>query len=169
MKKLCLALALVLMLTGCAKPESFETMSDEYVEPQEIPAQQTSMLLDRESVSIQQGTDTDKIYLCDGFCVMVQTFAAGDLDATIRSVTGYPRDKLVVMEREKDGIKSFECVWASAGEGGDQVGRMLLLDDGNYHYALSVMAEAEKAGELTETWQLIFDSFQLGERESTKG
>ena len=169
MKKLCLALALVLMLTGCAKPESFETMSDEYVEPQEIPAQQTSMLLDRESVSIQQGTGTDKIYLCDGFCVMVQTFAAGDLDATIRSVTGYPRDKLVVMERETDGIKSFECVWASAGEGGDQVGRMLLLDDGNYHYALSVMAEAEKAGELTETWQWIFDSFRLGEQETTKG
>ena len=169
MKKLCLALALVLMLTGCAKPESFETMSDEYIEPEVVQAQQTSLLLDRESVSIEQETGTDRIYLCDDFCVMVQTFSAGDLDATIRSVTGYPKDKLIVMEREAGGIKSFECVWASAGEGGDQVGRMLLLDDGSHHYALSVMAEAEKAGELTETWQLIFDSFQLGERESTKG
>lgn len=169
MKKLCLWLVLMLMLTGCGDPESFETMSDEYVEMDAERAQQTSLLLAQESVSIEQDSNADRIYLCDDFCVMVQTFSAGDLDATIRSVTGYNKDKLMVMEREADGVSCYECVWASAGEGGDQVGRMLLLDDGSYHYALSVMAPANKAGELAPTWQLLFDSFAIGEPESTKG
>lgn len=169
MKKLCLAAAFVLMLTGCGVPENFETMSDEYIEPELMQAQQTSLLLDRETVSIGWDSGTDRIYICDDFCVMVQTFSSGDLDATIRSITGYAKEKLMVMERTEGELTSYECVWTSAGEGGDQVGRMLILDDGGHHYALSVMADAEKAGQLTETWELLFDSFALGQPESTKG
>lgn len=169
MKKLCLALVIVLMLSGCNAPESFETISDSYIEPQLPTAQPTSLLLAEETINIPQEAGSDRIYLCDDFCAMVETFSSGDLDATIRSITGYPKDKLTVMQRQTGGIDRYECVWVSAGEGGDQVGRMLLLDDGNYHYALSVMADAEKAGELPQTWQLIFDSFQLGERETDKG
>ena len=169
MKKLWLVAAIALTLTGCAKPENFETMSDQYEIPESVQAQQTNMLLDRESVSLGWENNEDKIYICDDFCVMVQTFSAGDLDATIRSVTGYGKEKLTVMERTTDGITRYECVWTSAGEGGEQVGRMLVLDDGTHHYALSVMAAAEKAGQLTETWQLLFDSFSIGQPESTKG
>lgn len=169
MKKLCLVAVLVLMLTGCAAPESFETISDLYVDQKTPEAQQTSLLLGQEAVSIEQETGTDRIYLCDDFCVMVQTFSAGDLDATIRSITGYSKENLMVMEHRENGITNYECVWVSAGEGGDQVGRMLILDDGIHHYALSVMADAEKAGELTPTWEVLFDSFAVGEPESTKG
>lgn len=169
MKKLCLGAMLILMLSGCNTPESFETISDSSIEPQLPPAQQTSMILAEETVQIQQDTGNEKIYLCDDYCVVVQTFSAGDLDATIRSITGFPRDKLTVMERKTGGIDRYECVWVSAGEAGDQVGRMVLLDDGNYHYALTVMAPADQAGELTDTWQLLVDSFTIGEPESTKG
>ena len=169
MKKLCVTAVLVLMLSGCGAPKSFETISDLYSEPQVQTAQQTSLLLAEEAVNIQQEADGDRIYVCDDYCVMVETFSSGDLDATIRSITGYPKDKLMVMERQSDGVTSYECVWVSAGEGGDQVGRMLLLDDGVYHYALSVMAPEDKAGELTPTWQLLFDSFTIGQPESTKG
>lgn len=169
MKKLCLMAALVLMLSGCGKTEIFETMSDRYVIPEETPMQQTNMILDRETVSIGWEDGTDRIYLCDDFCVMVETFSAGDLDSTIRSITGYDKEKLTVLERSTDGLRSYECVWASAGEGGDQVGRMLILDDGEHYYALSVMADAQKAGELAQTWQLLFDSFSIGQPESTKG
>lgn len=170
MKKLCLGLILVLMLAGCGNPDVFETMSDTYLVPEAVPAQQTSMLLSEDSaIQIENTSSNDSIYLCDDYCVMVQTFASGNLNATIRSVTGYAKDKLLVMQRETDGIRSYECVWASAGEGGDQLGRMLILDDGSHHYALSVMADAEKAGELTDTWQLLLDSFQIGIPETNKG
>lgn len=170
MKKICFGLMLVLLLTGCGNPESFETMADTYQIPEAVPAQQTSMLLSENSViQIENTSSNDSIYLCDDYCVMVQTFASGDIDATIRSVTGYRKDQLMVMQRENAGIRSYECVWAAAGEGGDQLGRMLILDDGNHHYALSVMADAQKAGELTDTWQLLLDSFQIGVPETSKG
>lgn len=169
MKKICLVLVAVLMLSGCGKPESFETLSDAYVQPEEVSAQQTSLILSEEAILLQQAAGEDRIYLCDDFCVMVQTFAAGDLDATIQSITGYSREKLTVMERQSQGINSYECVWASVGEAGDQVGRLRILDDGNYHYTVSVMADADKAGDLTDTWQLLLDSFAIGQPESTKG
>lgn len=169
MKKLCLIGALLLMLTGCGGPKEFETMADEYVVPDAVPVQQTSFLLAEETVSLGSSGNGDTLYLCDDFCVMVQTFSAGDLDATIRSITGYEKDKLMVIERQEDGLGSYACVWTSAGEGGDQVGRLLILDDGNHHYTLSVMAAAEKAGQLHDTWQLLFDSFAIGQPESTKG
>ena len=158
------------MLAGCGNPDVFETMSDTYLVPEAVPAQKTSMLLSEDSaIQIENTGSNDSIYLCDDYCVMVQTFASGDLNATIRSVTGYAKDKLLIMQREIDGIRSYECVWASAGEGGDQLGRMLILDDGSHHYALSVMADAENAGELADTWQLLLDSFQIGVPETSKG
>lgn len=170
MKKICFGLMLVLLLTGCGNPEPFETMADTYLIPEAVPAQQTSMLLSENSaIQIENTSSNDSIYLCDDYCVMVQTFASGDIDATIRSVTGYTKDQLMVMQRETAGVSSYECVWAAAGEGGDQMGRMLILDDGNHHYALSVMADAQKAGELADTWQLLLDSFQIGVPETSKG
>ncbi len=170
MKKLCFGMILVLMLGGCGNPAVFETMSDTYLVPEAVPVQQTSMLLSENSViEIENTSSNDSIYLCDDYCVMVQTFASGDIDATIRSVTGYAKDQLLVMQREVGDIRSYECVWASAGEGGDQMGRTIILDDGYHHYTLSVMADAEDAGELTDTWQLLLDSFQIGIPETNKG
>lgn len=170
MKKLAFVAVLALVLCGCSEPETFETMSDEYYEPEAVQAQQTSLILADESVvSIAGEENTDRIYLCDDFCIMVETFAGGDMETTIRSVTGFSKDKLLVMERKTDTLDAYECVWAAAGEGGDQLGKMLLLDDGSHHYVLSVMADAEKAGDLAETWQLLFDSFRIGEPEATKG
>ena len=48
---------MVLMLSGCGKPESFETLSDEYLEAELAPAQQTSFLLGEEAVSIENPTE----------------------------------------------------------------------------------------------------------------
>jgi hypothetical protein len=170
MKKLCFVWAVaVLLLAGCGAPADFETMADEYTPGEVAAPQQTGMILDREAVSIGGDSGMDRIYLCDDFCVMVQTFSAGDLDETIRSVTGYQKEKLTVLEHRSQGVTGYECVWVSAGEGGDQVGRFLILDDGAHHYTISVMADAEKAGELTDTWQLLLNSFTIGLPETTKG
>lgn len=163
MKKLIAIVMLVVLLAGCAQPEAFETMSDIYYEPEGSPVRQTVLVLPEDAaVTVMEEETAGSIYLCDGYCVMVQTLASGDLDATLRSVTGYPREKLLVMERQDENGSRYECVWAAAGEGGDQVGRTLVLDDGSYHYTLTVMADAENAGDLADTWQGIFDSFRLG-------
>lgn len=162
MKKWVIVAVLALLLTGCSEPESFETMSDVYYEPQIPTASKIALVLPEEAaVSVMEDPLTGSIYLCDGYSVTVQSLSAGDLDATLREVTGYPRENLLVMEREDGDNRRYECVWAAAGEGEDQVGRAVVLDDGSYHYVLTVMAGAAKAGDLAQTWQQIIDSFGI--------
>ena len=167
MRKLWLLPVLILLLSGCAAPESFETMADIYEEPELPEAQPVSILLEEAAVAVSD--EEDWLYLCDDYCVMVQTFAGGDLEGTLREVTGFSRDKLTLMEYRRGDLSCYECVWVSAGEGSDQVGKLRLLDDGNHHYVLSVMAPASQAPELTDTWEKLFESFRLGELDTTKG
>ena len=123
---------LLVLLAGCTQPKDFETMSDSYLEPELPLAQKVSFAL-----------------------------PAGNLDATLREVTGYGRDKVQLWQRKDGDISRYSCVWVSLGEGGDQMGKATILDDGNYHYVLTVMAAAEDAGELTDTWQTLMESFSI--------
>lgn len=161
MKKFVLILGLVLLLTGCA-PADYETMADVYEEPErKMPANLLAALPPDATVLTMEDGQTGSMWLCDGYTVSVQTLASGDLDATLRQVTGYGKDQLAVMERRQDSLKRYECTWVCAGEGGDQVGRTVILDDGSYHYALSLLTDAERAGELKEAWGQILDTVSL--------
>ena len=113
------------------------------------------------SVTVLEGEDVGKLYLCDDYTVTVQTFASGDLKKTLRLLTGYEKEELTLMQTLQDGAKRYECVWIAAGESEDQVGRACLLDDGNYVYAVTAMAGESQAGALTQAWQEMFASFRL--------
>ncbi len=168
MKKLLLWL-LPLFLAGCAQPKEFETMADSYEIPELPPAEEVSLLLPTEAAATVMETGDDAtIYLCDGYTVAVQTFQGGDLNKTLLAVTGYGRDQLTVMSWQQGELTRHECVWTAAGENGDQVGRTLVLDTGNWHYTLSLMASAEQAGALQTVWQEILESFRLGYEVSEK-
>ena len=65
------------------------------------------------------------------------------------------------MQTRRGSADCYECVWTGAGEGGDQMCRAMVLDDGRFHYAVTVMAAADDAGDLAKTWQTIFDSVKL--------
>ena len=170
MKKIVWVLALALCLSGCGEPESFETMSDQYEIPSLPQARETVMWLPEEAAVHVFQPEGELLEF--GECtVWAQTLEAGDLDATLRAVTGFPREKLTVIEtRVPDGIR-YLCAWAAAGEGGDRVGRTLVLDDGSYHYTLSLSAPAEAAGDLALTWADMMASFRLrcDDEEITKG
>ena len=162
MKKCFILVLVILLLAGCGAQETFETLSDAYIQPVSAPAWQ--MLLDvpqDAGVTVLQGEDAGRIYLCDGYTVTVQTMESGDLQKTLRTLTGYEKEELTLMQTLQDGAKRYECVWVSAGEGENQVGRLCLLDDGNYTYAVTAMAGESKAGELMKVWQELFDSFRL--------
>ena len=152
----------VALLSGCGQPVDFETMSDNYLQ-QELPQPcKANFWLPEDATQTVLGNGvTDTLYLCDGYTVAVQTLPAGNLDATLREVTGYGRDRVQFWERKEGENSRFVCVWVSAGEGGDQTGKATILDDGNYHYVLSVMVPAEDAGELADTWQYLMDSFSI--------
>lgn len=160
MKKLLILIAFMFLLTGC-KDKEFETISDVYEPPAQQAGEVSLALPEDASVTIMENDSMGKIYLCDGYTVLVETLQAGDLDRTLRAVTGYSKDTLTVMQTEEENIKRYNCVWTCAGEGGNQVCRSVILDDGNFHYAVTVMADESAAGDLSNTWQKILSSASI--------
>ena len=162
MKKLgMMILAAVLLLAGCSAAPVYETLDGVDVNGQ-LPAAKTIRFDLPEDATVQtvQG-GPGRIYFCDGYEIMVETVSAGDLDKTLRSLTGFSRDALTLMQTKVDGVDRYSCVWTSVGEGGEQIGRATILDDGGYHYCLSVTAPAQDALELQPVFSALFASFTL--------
>lgn len=161
-KKLGIVLALGLILSGCGAQETFETVSDLYAQPVSAVLQQVVMDIPQEATAtVMQSDSAGTMYLCDDYTITLQTFTSGDLDKTLQSATGYGKDRLQIMQTRTDNAKRYLCAWTAAGEGQTQVGRTCVLDDGTYHYVLTVMADENRAGELTRTWQSLMESFRI--------
>ena len=159
MKIIICVLCLVLLLSGCSSLD-FETISDNLLPPQEIPASKMTVDLPEDAIQISYH-ETGRLYCCDGYELTMEILPSGDLSQTIRELTGYPQDCLTVLETGTGELDRYECSWIAAGEGSDQVGRTVILDDGNYHYAISVTASADDAGSLQQVWQELLRSFAL--------
>lgn len=162
MKKAWILVALVCMvvLCGCNAQQTMETVADDksVFAPKTVGKIQLSIPAD---VPVLENTDGGQLYLCDGYTVAVQTLAGGDIGKTFQQISGYDQDSLTVMKTVQDGNACYESAWCTAGEGGDQTCRGLVLDDGVYHYAVTVMADYALAGSLQEIWGDLFDSILL--------
>ena len=150
------------MLAGCAATGSFEQLQDVYVpETLSEPAMiQLTLPADAAAQTLTGGSG--RLYFCDSYEIAVETLAGGDLDRTLQILTGCNRDDLTLLETGS-GEKRWETVWTAAGEGSQQVGRLLVVDDGSYHYCVSVMADALDAGALQESWEALFSSVVLSQ------
>lgn len=152
----------ILLLSGCSAEETFETVADELVQSVSAPVRQMLAVLPEEAAAPASENDAGKLYQCDGYEIILQTLPSGDLNATIQSISGYIRDNVTVMGTRTQDYKRYEFVWASAGETGDRIGKAAILDDGNYHYCLSVLSDVDRAEEYAQVWSEMFDSFTLG-------
>jgi len=152
---------LTVLLAGCSAAPTLETLGDVYSPQEQIVQREVLLSLPSEAavqvISGERGT----LYLCDGYEITRQTLLSGNLSATLRELTGYEKDKLTIIETGLTDATRYECVWTAAGEDGDVVGRAAVLDDGCHHYCLTVMADADDAGQLQKTWQEIFASYGL--------
>lgn len=164
MKK-CWIFLVALFLTGCAAEETFETVADEQLVPVYAQAREIFVELPEEAAAPAVESGSGRLYLCRDYEISIQTMTSGDLDSTIRQVCGYGREDLTVMETEKDGIPCYSFAWACAGENGDRVGRAMVLEDGAYHYVLTVLTDAASAKENQAQWQRMFETFSLAEGE----
>ena len=162
MKKCVLLLLSAIILAGCAREDTFETVADEINQSVAAPRAEIVVDLPEEAAAPVAQGDAGTLYQCDGYEIALQTFASGDLDATLRSATGYGREDLTVIETRLGEFKRYDLVWSCLGEMGDQVGRACVLDDGSYHYVLSVLAEADRAAEYEPVWEELFGSYSLG-------
>ena len=171
MKKCWIVLLSAVLLCGCGKQGALETVMDSAVPPVQPEPKEVYVALPQDAAKETMAGGGD-IYFCGDYTVTLQTVTGGDLQKTVLETTGYLPDQLSIMQTENPEYKCYRCVWTAVGESGDTVGRCTILDDGNYHYILTAMADAEKAGELTSgEWEEIFSSFcfALPEEETNMG
>ena len=162
MKRIIIAAASALLLVGCGTQETFETVDDTLVQPVLAPMQQVQISLPKDAaMPTMDNGENGKIYLCDGYTVTVQTFSGGDLNETLLQVTGFSRESLTMMETRQGETVRYDCSWSAMGEGENQVCRCAILDDGIYHYVVTVMAPESQAGTLQESWQNMLSSITL--------
>ena len=154
-------MALTCFLCGCSKAETFETVTDEMVVSVSAQPRQILLTLPEETLLPAMETDSGTLYLCDGYDVALQTLESGDLDATVRSISGFDSDDVTIIKTQCGNCTCYEFVWSAATELGEQVGRAKILEDGGYHYVLSATAPAKKGAEYQEIWNGIFDSFAV--------
>ena len=162
MKKLLLLISAVFLLTGCAAP-TFETIND----ADDLPAMATpaTVLVDLPEDAAAPAMDgaSGKLYFCGDYEIMVEVMPSGNLDKTLQTLTGFGREELEIIKTERCGVSCYESAWSAAGEAGDHVGRVLVMDDNSYHYCVSVMASAENASDCLAAWNKIMDSVALTE------
>lgn len=161
MKKVCIFFLLAMLLCSCAAEETFETVSDELIQPVMATPRQISVKLPDEAVAPVLESDEEQIYLCEDYEIILETLDSGDLNATVRHISGYDKENLTVIKTGMDGVDRYEFVWVFAGEEGSRLGRAVILDDGSYHYCMSVMRSAEETEESQIVWNDVFGSFSL--------
>lgn len=155
-------LCIVLLLTGCVE-DVFETVGDQDdVQVLAVPATLLVDLPSSAAAPVMEGT-SGKLYFCDGYEIMVETLTSGNLDATLRMLTGFSREDMQLVETKRCGVSCYEAVWSAVGEAGDQIGRVMVLDDGMYHYCISFLTSADDAAACAVEWQSVLDSVALTE------
>ncbi len=160
MKKLVMVWVLGLLLCGCNAQETFETLGDVDMAPavQENGELIVSVPDPAEIIQGESGT----MYLCEDYTLTVEILSAGDLSGTVQTLTGYEMDDLTVISTAAENRKRYEWVWTAAGEGGDWIGRAMVLDDGSCHYCVTMQYQAAAAAGMEQIWQEITDSVRIG-------
>lgn len=158
MKKCLLWLLPVLLLWGCGQQEVFEQVEDVYAVSAPQPEKLFVDLPAGAAMTAMGSGEDHAIYFCDGFTLTVQTLAGGDLGRSTVQLTGFLPGQMTLIQTEEGAVKRYVGAWSCAGEEGDQVGRLVLLDDGAYHYAVTVMAPAQDVASLQLAWDTVLGS-----------
>lgn len=161
MKKCVLILLVMLMLTGCGARETFETVADVYSPADPAEHRAVTLTLPEGTTASSMEHESGEYYLCGDFEFGIETMDAGDLAQTVAAVCGYALEDVTVIQTQTEEFDRYDFVWCAVGEGGDQIGRAVILDDGSYHYVLTALTDAANAGDLRDSWNEMFASFGL--------
>ena len=148
----------VILLSGCKAEETLETVSDEWIVPVMAQPREISVRMPEDLVLPVLEQEGRQLYMGPNYEIMLETMSAGDLQATIRNLSGYEQEQLTILETDQGEWNRYEFVWTAAGEQGHCLGRAVILDDGDYHYCMSVLRDAEES---LIVWQDVFQSFSL--------
>lgn len=157
-KKLVWMVLLAALLAGCTAEETLETVSDEWVVPVMAQPREISVRLPDNTLAPVLEQEGSRLYMGRDYEIMLETLSSGDLAATIRSLCGYDKDQLTVLETRQGDCDRYDFVWTMTGEQGDRLGRAVILDDGDYHYCMSA---TRTPGDTQIVWRDVFGSFSL--------
>ena len=116
MKKVLILLLLAAALCGCQNKETFETVDDVYEIPAPAPMGKVMLVLPGDAAAMtMDGNQTDQLYFCGDAVITVQVLESGDLNRTIRAVTGFERDALTVVQTEQEDLTRYDFVWHAPG------------------------------------------------------
>lgn len=160
MKRLGIICMLLALLTGCTAEETFETVADDQIAPVMAEPKSVSVALPEDLSAPVLESDTQLLYMGENYELILEKVASGDLNRTVQKICGYDRDDLTVMKTKQGAADRYEFVWAAAGETGNRLGRAVILDDGAYHYCLSVLCDGD-GEEKGAVWNAVFSSFAL--------
>ena len=149
---------LMILLSGCKAEETLETVSDEWIVPVMAQPREVTVRMPEDLVLPVLEQEGRQLYMGPNYEIMLETMAAGDLQATIRNLSGYEQEQLTILETDQGEWNRYEFVWTAVGEQGHRLGRAVILDDGDYHYCMSVLRDAEES---LIVWQDVFQSFSL--------
>lgn len=170
MKQVLLVLVMTLLFAGCTGETEpvFETVGNVSYEQGTPPAAQTIYIdvPDEATAQTMAGEDSPQIYTWEGYELRVETMEAGNVDATIQTITGLPAEKLTVMEQKIQDLNLYQTVWSTAGEEGVLLGRAMIADDGNYHYCVSLVSPEEV--DSSQLYAQIVGSFSLSDSGGLK-
>ncbi len=161
MKKRWFILVLCMLLSGCSAAETVETLGPIQHQQTDAPVMLPVHLSLPSSAAVEAFGGQERVYDCDGYTLVLLTRAAGDFHSTVENLSGFTIDRLTIMESKVGDTKRYDWVWTAAGEEGDVLGRAAVLDDGNYHYCLYILAPAQTAAGLSEEWNNVFGSIYL--------
>ena len=160
MKKLLVLFGVMVLLAGCSV-QTFERVEDQNDVPALATPAQLQLELPEDAAALTMQGNSGTLYFCENYDISVEILPSGNLDSTLRTLTGFGREELNIFQTLRSDADCYEAVWSAAGEAGDQVGRLMVLDDGAFHYCVSLMGSAESAGDHMEEWNAIFASAAL--------
>ena len=166
MRKILLLLLTVFLLVGCGEQAVFETLGQIQHQPQQMALAATVQLSLPASAALQTvSAGTDRLYECDGYTLTVQTLEGGNLSRTVQTLSGFAPEKLTILET-KTNLQRYDWVWSAMGEDGALLCRAAVVDDGNYHYCVCLIAPAESAASLSGQWNALLASIALSDPQN---
>lgn len=162
MKKWCCLAVLALFLSGCGTESVFETLSDDPAQEAMAPEPKQIQLAlpDSASLPVLQQEDGSRVYLTDDLEIRVETVPSGNLNETLRTLTGQQRRQLTLMTTKQDDLTRYDCAWAAAGET-QQTARTAILDDGAYQYCLTVLWDADQTRAVEDSAAQVLSGFSV--------
>lgn len=149
------------LLTGCGARDTFESVSDELITPVMATPRQVHIDLPDEAQAAAFPSDSGTLFICDDYEIAIETLSSGDLDATLKTMTGQGQEHLSLMTTKQGECTRYDFVWAGVNDDGDFSGRGTILDDGVYHYCLSLVRPLEKMNNSQVVWRQVFNSFTV--------